>query len=473
MKTKSLFALLFVVSFLSACVASPTAVVSPPPSSTPVTTESPIATPTESSGSYSPAETAAIQYVSSHYNIPADQIKVLKTEAVTWPNGCLGVVIPGVMCTDVVTEGYKITLEAKSQQFEIHTNLDGSNVVDAAQQQATLRFVVRNMDASIQLVNPNIPLGPTYNPAFNGFLPSGASVLGIAYVYTFTDQGSKVFTVDSNGTTKDLTFVQKPTYGLAVWNGGEGKQPMLAWGTEASGTDQSSSLMISNADGSNIQTLVNITASTDARVQIVAEFWSADGQSVYFSKEPVGLGGYITFSGASNLYKIDVTTKSITSIIPQVGTNMPQTCLDAISGDLRYIADSCTQGVITVRDLQNNSSVTIQPPAQVADFRLMGSARFSPDGSRVAFALAKGNPDSEQGWVAVGSSAGGDSSLVLTGEAGSYYTVVGWLDDQTLLVQLNNVNAPNGINQLFTVGADGTNPTKVADGYLLAIVDNR
>jgi hypothetical protein len=63
--------------------------------------------------------------------------------------------------------------------------------------------------------------------------------------------------------------------------------------------------------------------------------------------------------------------------------------------------------------------------------------------------------------------------MVLTAQAGSYYTVQGWLDDQTLLVQSNTLSNPNVGSQLFTVGVDGSNPTKVADGSLLTIIDNR
>jgi tricorn protease-like protein len=130
--------------------------------------------------------------------------------------------------------------------------------------------------------------------------------------------------------------------------------------------------------------------------------------------------------------------------------------------------------VITIRDLQNGGTTTIQAPADVAGYRLLGSARFSPDGSRVAFALAQGDPSNERGWVAVGDRTGGLAKLILVGEAGSYYTVQGWLDDQTVLVQSNPIMCNDVCSsRLFTVGVDGSNPTKVADGSLLTVIDNR
>jgi hypothetical protein len=371
----------------------------------------------------------------------------------------------------VVTDGFRIIMQANGQQFEFHTNQDGTSVIDAAQLLATIKLVVSASDHTIQVVDPNIPLGPTYNPAFTGLLPPGAAVAGTAYVLDFSSQ-ARVLAIDANG-THELSFIQDPTYALALWRGGPGAQPMLAWGTHSTGSALSSSLQISALDGSQLQTLLTIDSSSTQPVQIVAEFWSADGQSLYFSKEPVGIGGYIPFSGASNLYKIDIATKQVSEIIPMGSTSSPQICLDAVSGDYRFVADHCTQNVITIRDLSNEGTTTIQPPADVTGYRLLGSARFSPDGSQVAFALAKGDPSSEQGWVAVADRTGGVSTLILTGQEGYYYTVAGWLNDQTLLVQSNSIGCTTCVSQLFTVGVDGSNLTKVADGTLLTVIDNR
>jgi hypothetical protein len=480
MNAKKFIVLVIFIGMLTGC-AQPTGAYPPPGSTapvstanvkTPVVTEQPSEVPPSASQpatQLTPAQQAAVQKVSTTYNISPDQIKITSTEPMMWSNGCMGVVIPGVMCTNVIVDGFVIKLDANGQQFEIHTNQDGTSVIDAAEQLASLGFVVLTTDRTVQVANPNIPLGPTYNPAFNGFLPSGGSILGTAYV--LDTSLARAVAVDANG-QHELSFIQNPTYGLAIWRGGEGSQPMLAWGTQLN-QDTGSSLMIASPDGSDLETLLTINMDTSFPVQLVAELWSADGKSVYFSKEPVGLGGYILFSGASNLYRIDVSTKEVTEIIPQPSTPNPEICLDAISGDYRLVADHCTQNVITIRELQDGSTTTIEPPSDVVGYRLLGSARFSPSGDRVAFSLAQGNPDDERGWVAIGNSTGGVSQLVLAGEAGSYYTVLGWLDDQTLLVQSININNAGMGNQIFTVGIDSSNLTKVADGMLLTIIDNR
>ena len=484
MKTKSILGLILTLSFITACAPPTSSGTYPPPISLPVSTATPenypapTSVPTEAAPTsahipvdLTPAQRAAIEAVAKKYNIPSEQIHIVSTEAVTWPNGCLGVVIPGVMCTEVITDGFRIKLEANGQPYEVHTNQDGTSVVDAAQQLATLSFVVHTSAGLIQVVNPNIPLGPTYNPSFNGFFPQGSAILGTAYVLDLTT-APRVVAIDGNG-SRELTFIKNSTYGLAIWRGGLGTQPLLAWGTLPSGSDHTTSLQISNPDGSNLETLLTVNADKPAPIQLVAEFWSADGDYLYFSKEPSGIGGYILFGGASNLYEINIATKVVNEILPQASPTGQLTCLDAVSGDYRFVADHCAQNVITIRDLTGGASVTILPPADVTGYHVVGSARFSPAGDRVAFALAKRDPSNEQGWVAVGNSSGGTSNLILVGDPGSYYTVAGWLDDQTLLVQSTSIADPSGGNQLYTVDADGSNLTKVADGTLLTVIDNR
>jgi hypothetical protein len=331
---------------------------------------------------------------------------------------------------------------------------------------------VQSTAGTIQLVTPVISLRSTVNPAFNSLLPTGGYAAGTAYVLD-TSGVPKVVAVDALG-TRELTFIKNPSpYGLAVWQGSSTSLPRLAWGTQATSTTRSTSLQISAVDGSKLETLLT-EAANNLPLQLTPEFWSADGKTLYFSKEPVGLGGYILFGGASNLYQIDLATKKVTEVLPP-GASGAQVCLDAISGDLRYLADHCSQKSISVRDLVSGGTTTIQAPREASLlFQALGSARFSPDGRRLAFALALRNPDNEQGWVAVSDGISGGSKLVLTSKLGSYYTVLGWLDDQTLLIQVENLTncAQTCGSELWAVGIDGKNLQKLADGRLLAVINN-
>jgi len=75
------------------------------------------------------AQQAAITAVSKTLNVPPGQITLISTEAVEWPDGCLGVHRIDVMCTQAVVPGFKMMLEANGRTYEVHTNENGSSVV--------------------------------------------------------------------------------------------------------------------------------------------------------------------------------------------------------------------------------------------------------------------------------------------------------------------------------------------------------
>lgn len=87
--------------------------------------------PTRGSTDMTPAQIAALTHLSETLNLSADQITLISTESVTWPNGCLGVERLGVMCTQALVEGYRIIFEAEGREYEVRTNESGSAVVIA------------------------------------------------------------------------------------------------------------------------------------------------------------------------------------------------------------------------------------------------------------------------------------------------------------------------------------------------------
>ncbi len=74
------------------------------------------------------AERAAIANLAKGLGIAENQIAVVSTTELVWPNGCLGVQRLGVMCTLNQGPGFRIILSAKGLQYEVHTNHDGSVV---------------------------------------------------------------------------------------------------------------------------------------------------------------------------------------------------------------------------------------------------------------------------------------------------------------------------------------------------------
>lgn len=360
--------------------------------------------------------------------------------------------------------------DVQSQYVPVVANSD--SVSAATQKMTSVQLVYYAADRSIRTVTVNILLDSMGVPAFTGLLPTSGMANDTVYLLDSTGE-PQALAVNANGVGV-LSFIQKPaSYGLAVWPGSATAMARLAWASGPSGTPPVASLQISALDGSQFDTAMSLDVAT-LPLQLVPEVWSADGEWLYFSQEPTGLGGYTLFSGASNLYMYNITTTQVKELIARDVSGGAQVCLDAISVDFRYVADHCSQNVIAVRDLVTGETTTIQPPDEVSSlFRTLGSARFSPDGSRVAFALARRNPDNEQGWVAVSDGLSGESTLILTSQMGSFYTVAGWLDSQTLLVQStdNMLDCnPYCVGQLWTVRVDGSNLQKVVDGRLITVI---
>ena len=110
---------------------------------------------------------------------------------------------------------------------------------------------------------------------------------------------------------------------------------------------------------------------------------------------------------------------------------------------------------------------SIQVPPE-AESLLVGDVRFSPDASRVAFALALGVPDAEQGWAAVSDGLGTTAHLIATADAGTLFHVMAWLDGDTVVLQGLGTNPG-----VYLAKADGSVPAqRVGDGYFLGVIDN-
>jgi hypothetical protein len=99
-----------------------------------------------------PAERAAFTALSGKLGLPPEKIMLVSSEAVTWPNGCLGLENIGVMCTEAQVPGYKIVLEANGQQYELHTNLEGTTVkiakgaqISGSAEQAVIKQLAANL----------------------------------------------------------------------------------------------------------------------------------------------------------------------------------------------------------------------------------------------------------------------------------------------------------------------------------------
>lgn len=93
-----------------------------PPTDAPVATA---VTPTHLAN-LTAAERAAVEAVAENFNLRTQQITVLSSEPEEWGDGCLETGQEGIACTQAITPGYRILLEAEGKQMEYRTNEDGS-----------------------------------------------------------------------------------------------------------------------------------------------------------------------------------------------------------------------------------------------------------------------------------------------------------------------------------------------------------
>ena len=94
-------------------------------------TESATEAPTESTAELSPAEDAVVAHLSESLDVSPDDITVISTEEVEWPNGCLGIQQEGLMCTEAIVPGFRVILEANGREVEYRTNEDATQVLPA------------------------------------------------------------------------------------------------------------------------------------------------------------------------------------------------------------------------------------------------------------------------------------------------------------------------------------------------------
>ncbi len=127
-----LFAALVLIFMFAACApqtpTEPPSIIVEQPTSKPPTPKPATPKPTPTHTELTPAQQAALTSLSESLGLSPDEITLVSAEAMDWPDGCLGVAEEGMMCTQVITPGFRVILEANGKQVEYRTNEDGSQI---------------------------------------------------------------------------------------------------------------------------------------------------------------------------------------------------------------------------------------------------------------------------------------------------------------------------------------------------------
>ena len=169
-----------------------------------------------------PAQLAAVTSLSDQLSLAVDQIKLVSTEAVTWPDGCLGIVRMGVMCTQAEVPGFKIILDAEGQEYEYHTNQDGSVVLlaeGAENPGAVEDMVIKQLADNLGLQESDITVVSSKEIEFADAC-LGVAMEGVMCAQVVTP--GRIIVLEANGveyeyhTSQDGSQVQPATLAM-VW----------------------------------------------------------------------------------------------------------------------------------------------------------------------------------------------------------------------------------------------------------------
>lgn len=161
-----------------------------------------------------PAQQAAIASLSQSLNLPPGQITMISTEAVEWPDGCLGIQRADVMCTQAIVPGYKIILQANGVLYEVRTNEDGSQAAWAGDvltgAESVEEMLVKQVAANLGLEESEVSVFLTSETEFSDtclgvemrevlcaqmMVPGKIVILeadGVQYTYHVSNDGTRI-----------------------------------------------------------------------------------------------------------------------------------------------------------------------------------------------------------------------------------------------------------------------------------------
>ena len=139
-------------------------------------------------------------------------------------------------------------------------------------------------------------------------------------------------------------------------------------------------------------------------------------------------------------------------------------CLSGVSPDLTRLGFGCDDsgaGKVNIRTVADGQTTFVP---DLPEQNVAGSLHFSPSSAWLAYSIARRNPDDERGQVAVVPVDLSSAPQIIASQDGGYYDVIGWIDEDTLLLFLTH----DGQGSIWRVNRDGSDLTQIATGALVS-----
>lgn len=282
----------------------------------------------------------------------------------------------------------------------------------------------------------------------------------------YFSQSEKTVIAVTKGTTTRLNFLPKdPSIVFSISTDGK----KIAWVIDLfDKQNPSSELWTAAIDGSGAQKISSIAAAANSKWLALRPYkWLADGRLLYI-ESPTGIGGYILFYGFASISLYD-PANAAKPTIPLLEASSPGAgflCLHGISPELKNVITSCgtkTQGQLALEEI---SSAKMMPIQVLPEQRQAGSTLYSPSGSWLAYAAARGQMDNETGKVAILPASGLGAPNVITSFANGYVQVADWVDEDHLLLESYQSDIPT----IWLINRDGSGLTKLEDGFYVGLL---
>lgn len=293
-------------------------------------------------------------------------------------------------------------------------------------------------------------------PGFQAFSRDQVDVIG-NNVYYFSREDEQIYLANSSGLQALTNQPAKSPFGFKI----SPDEKQIAWSVvNWDSTPIVSELWVGNLDGSSANKVATYNNDQSPAFLFIPIEWTADGK-LLFNRSPTGFGGYILYGGYNSLYSYDPASQELITYVP--AEELHGLCLDHFRLDLDKAVFNCyDQGSqIVVRNL-NDSSETQLPI--LPDYPITGSARFSPSGSWLAYAAAKGNPDAEAGKLLVQPADLSAKPAQIASVEGGFFVVQTWLTENSLLVTRNEGMSTS---TLFKVQRDGNGAQDLTQGWFV------